>query len=153
MDDQFIYESDGLRVVWTLRAGQWTASASRGLGDGEAGLLRGRYSKELETAIELSIPLLKRHITAKINGGFKRGRLSNPYKQEILLAMSRAKAGGSTLREFLEIWLNNPIQDEIKLEVLEEGEKYQVSDLYDEKPLQDRTYKTFENYWGICLKK
>ena len=153
MDDKFIYEAEGLRVIWTLKAGQWTASAFRSLGGEESGLMRGRYSKELETAIEFSIPLLKRHINAKKNGRLKTGRSSHPYKQEILLAMSRAKAAGSTLRDFLDSWINNPIDDEIKLEVLVEGKNYQISGLYNESPLQDRTYKTFENYWGICLKK
>lgn len=153
MTDRFIYEADGLRVTWTRnKDGGWIPTATRILGKNEAGALRGQHSKELETAIEFSIPLLRRHINAKKNGGLKKGKTSHPYKQEILLAMSRAKATGSTLRDFLDGWINNPIEDEIKLEALEEGKKYQISSLYNDSPLQNRTYKTFENYWGICLK-
>jgi hypothetical protein len=150
MTDRFIYEADGLRVTWTENEdGGWIPTATRILGKGEDGALRGQYSKELETAIEFSIPLLKKYRAAKAGGQAKAGKSNHPYKELILKHMKNSKDDGKTLKQFLLQWESNPLERNIALK--EAGvEQYEVSDEYEDLPSKTYTFKTFENYWGEC---
>ena len=150
MTDRFIYEADGLRVTWTKnKDGGWTPIATRILGEKEAGALRGQYSKELETAIEFSIPLLKKHLAAKAGGQGKAGKSNHPYKEPILKHMKSSKREGNSLKQFLLQWESNPLEGNIALKEAGVGQ-YEVADEYEESAPKPYTFKTFENYWGEC---
>lgn len=155
-DDVFIYEhpayderdningdkNGSLRITWTKNSsGSWTPTAFRMLG--------GQYSKELETAIWFSIPLLKKHLAAKAGGHGKAGKSSHPYKELILKHMKSSKREGNSLKQFLLQWESNPLDGNLSLENTG-NEKYKVTDQYAESAPKPYTFKTFENYWGEC---
>lgn len=164
VDDMFIYEhtaydeqnnvngdkQGSLRITWTKNSsGSWTPTASRIFGEGEAGVLRGQHSKELETAIWFSISSLKKHLDAKVGGHGKAGKSSHPYKKLILKHMKNSKREGNSLKQFLLQWEANPLDGDLTLENTGD-EKYKVADQYSESAPKPYTFKTFGNYWGEC---